>query len=108
LSREEKKMIGVIFRVLGAVGAGAAVMYFLDSERGAERRMALKDKASKLGADLSETVQKGVTDLSNRSKVVMDDVRKMIPAGQPGEPGTAGDTFTSSPTDASDAPAKQM
>lgn len=55
-------------RLLGGVGIGAGLMYFLDSRTGARRRAAIRDRTTHLMKTQSDTASKGVRDLRNRSR----------------------------------------
>ena len=53
--------------LVGAIGAGAALMYFLDPERGGSRRARVRDKAIHFGHTLSGASGATWRDLRNRS-----------------------------------------
>ena len=57
-----------ILTILGGLGAGAAMMYLLDPERGNQRRALIRDKVGKLNRQTQETVSGRMKDLSNRAK----------------------------------------
>jgi uncharacterized membrane protein len=67
--------------VLGAFGAGVAVMYFLDPGRGARRRALVRDKlvhGLHKGADAAETTAR---DLRNRAQGIVAEVRARFDGG---------------------------
>lgn len=53
--------------VLAGIGAGAALMYFLDPNRGARRRSLVSDKFTSAAHKLPDAVQVTAEDLSNRA-----------------------------------------
>jgi len=67
-----------IFLLLGAAGLGAAVMYFLDPDRGPRRRALVKDKVVKLNRQTQEAVEGRVKDMSNRAKGMLHEAKSML------------------------------
>jgi uncharacterized membrane protein len=57
--------------LLGGVGLGAGMMYFLDARSGARRRATLRDRGTHLMKAQADTASKGVRDLRNRSRGLM-------------------------------------
>lgn len=56
-----------LLEVLAAVGAGVAVMYFLDPNRGARRRALVTDKVTSAANQLPDTLDVTMRDFSNRA-----------------------------------------
>lgn len=54
--------------ILGGLGAGAALMYFMDPERGRTRRAKVQDKFTGMSHDLQRTIEGRSQDLRNRAK----------------------------------------
>lgn len=61
-------MAGGWATLLCGVAAGAALMYFLDPDRGRRRRALLRDKAVGLSNDLGEAATGTARDLRNRAQ----------------------------------------
>ncbi len=78
----------IMIAFLAGVGTGAALMYFLDPDRGARRRALVRDKAVALGNDARRTLNTASQDLSNRAYGVYAQTSRSI---------------TGNPIDASDA-----
>ena len=68
-----------ILTILGALGAGAAIMYLFDPNGGNRRRSLIRDKAVGLSNDVRETVTKRTTDLSNRAKGLLHEAKNIVP-----------------------------
>lgn len=51
-----KKWLGYAGAAVGAIGAGAALMYFLDPERGAYRRTNFRSKVTRQSREIGNTV----------------------------------------------------
>ena len=51
-----KKWLGYAGAAVGAIGAGAALMYFLDPERGAYRRANFRSKVTRQSHEIGNTV----------------------------------------------------
>jgi hypothetical protein len=64
--------------LLGGFGAGVALMYFFDPERGKGRRNMLRDRMLKLTRVTQETVQGKTKDLSNRAQGAAIEARKSL------------------------------
>jgi gas vesicle protein len=67
-----------IWGTLAGIGAGAAVMYFMDPDRGRRRRALIRDKAVSAGNAFTETVNARSKDLANRSYGVAMEAKKMV------------------------------
>lgn len=63
---------------LVGVGTGAALMYFLDPDRGARRRSLARDQAVALKNDASDAISKTAEDLSNRAYGVAAETVKAV------------------------------
>lgn len=72
----------VMIAFLAGVGTGAALMYFLDPDRGGRRRALLRDKAIGLTTDAREAISAKSEDLSNRAYGVYAETSKAI-TGKP-------------------------
>ena len=57
----------VMIAFLAGVGTGAALMYFLDPDRGGRRRALVRDKAVGLTNDARQAINAASADLSNRA-----------------------------------------
>ena len=60
--------MGRLLTVLGGLGAGAALMYFMDPERGRTRRAQIQDKFTGLSNDLRHGIEGRSQDFRNRAK----------------------------------------
>ena len=67
---------------LCGLGTGAALMYFLDPNRGRRRRALVRDKAVALSNDASEAISGTAEDLSNTAYGIMAETNKAI-TGKP-------------------------
>lgn len=74
-----------ILGTLAGLGAGAAVMYFMDPDRGRRRRALVRDKAVSAGNAFSETVNARSKDLANRSYGMAMEAKKMVGLSDSGE-----------------------
>ena len=72
----------VMIAFLAGVGTGAALMYFLDPDRGGRRRALVRDKAVGLTNDAREAISATSADLSNRAYGVYAQTSKAI-TGKP-------------------------
>ena len=68
-----------IIAILGALGAGAALMYLFDPNGGNRRRALIRDKAIGMSNDVRETVSNRTKDLSNRAKGMLHEARSVLP-----------------------------
>ena len=64
-----------IISILAGLGAGAALMYLLDPDRGNRRRALIRDKMVKLNRQTQEAVGGRVTDLGNRAKGMLHEAK---------------------------------
>lgn len=71
-----------IIAFLCGLGAGAALMYFLDPDRGGRRRALARNKAVGLSNDASEAISGAAADLSNRAYGLYAETSKAI-TGKP-------------------------
>lgn len=72
--------------LLLTVAAGAAIMYFLDPDRGASRRAMARNKALQARDAASEQLDRAskvTRDLSNRAQGVISDMRKTVRSVSP-------------------------
>lgn len=67
--------MGRIFTILGGLGAGAALMYFMDPERGRTRRAQMQDKFTGLSNDLRHGIEGRSKDFGNRAKGLLHEAR---------------------------------
>ena len=67
-----------IFAILGGIGAGAALMFLLDPDRGRRRRALIRDKAVGLSNDLRKTMDKKSADLKNRAEGLVHETKSLI------------------------------
>lgn len=74
-----------LLRLLFGIGAGAALMYFLDPDRGERRRAMARDKAIGLSNDARDRISGAAQDLSNRATGMLHEARKAVS----GDAGTA-------------------
>jgi uncharacterized membrane protein len=65
-------------RLMGGIGAGALLMYFLDPDRGRRRRVGLRDKAIHAGHQIQREAGKAGRDLRNRMRGVAAETRSRI------------------------------
>jgi hypothetical protein len=64
-----------LLKTVGAVGAGAALMYFLDPDRGKTRRELVRDRAVGLSKDVQSAIGKRTRELKDRAHGVLHDAR---------------------------------
>ena len=67
-----------IIALLAGLGAGAALMYLLDPDRGNRRRALIRDKAVKLNRQTQEAVTGTVKDMTNRAKGMLHEAKSAI------------------------------
>ena len=67
-----------IFTLLAGLGAGAALMYLLDPDRGNRRRALIRDKMVKLNRQTQEAVSGRVKDVSNRAKGMLHEAKSAL------------------------------
>ncbi len=68
----------VMIAFLAGVGTGAALMYFLDPDRGGRRRALVRDKAVGLTNDAREALNAASGNLSNRAYGVYAETSKAV------------------------------
>src|SRR2546423_9072679 len=68
----------VLAKSLGAVGVGAALMFFLDPDRGNRRRALLRDKAMRLAKNSGASFRKATRDLGNRATGILAETRSRV------------------------------
>ena len=66
-----------IFAILGAVGAGAALMYLFDPNGGRRRRALVRDKAVGISNDVRQTVESKSRDLANRAQGFIHEAKSL-------------------------------
>ena len=74
-----------IWGPLAGIGAGAAVMYFMDPDRGRRRRALVRDKAVSAGHAFTDTVNARTKDLANRGYGMAMEAKKMAGLSSSGE-----------------------
>ena len=67
--------------LLAGFGAGVALMYFFDPDRGNRRRALLRDQISKWMRIARETISGKAEDMGNRTRGVMIETRKQVKEG---------------------------
>ena len=67
-----------VLAILGGIGAGAALMYLLDPDRGSRRRALARDKAIGLSNDFRRAIDKKSTDLSNRAQGIIHEAKALV------------------------------
>ncbi len=67
--------------ILGGIGAGAALMYFLDPDRGSTRRGAVKDKATELSNDVKNNFTGYTNDFKNKAGELYDGAKSYVNSG---------------------------
>jgi hypothetical protein len=80
-----------ILAVVGGIGAGAALMFLLDPDRGRRRRALIRDKAVGLSHDFQRAVHKKSTHLSNRAQGLLHEA-KVVGGGRTRRNGNSGRT----------------
>ena len=76
-------MVRGLLRLLFGLGAGAALMYFLDPDRGRRRRAVVRDKAVGLSDDARDRISGAAQDLSNRATGMLHEARKAVSGDAP-------------------------
>jgi osmotically-inducible protein OsmY len=64
--------------IVGAVGLGAALMYFLDPDRGKRRRALVRDKVESAGNKATEYAEKMGRDVRNRAYGVVAETKSIL------------------------------
>jgi hypothetical protein len=70
-----------LIRLLMGLGAGAALMYFMDPDRGRTRRALARDKALGLSNDARDRLSGAAQDISNRATGMLHEARKSMTGG---------------------------
>ena len=73
--------MGRLLTILGGLGAGAALMYFMDPEKGRTRRAQVQDKMTGLSNDLRQGFEGRSKDLSNRAKGLLHEAKSHFGGG---------------------------
>ena len=73
--------MGRLLTILGGLGAGAALMYFMDPERGGARRAQVQDKVNGLSNDLQRSLEGRSKDLGNRAKGLLNEAKSAFGTG---------------------------
>ena len=69
-------------KILGGVGAGIAAAYFLDPNKGAERRSALKEKATSLTNDAREALAHKMAEFKETASGYAHEAKALIGSGE--------------------------
>ncbi|MDX1631002.1 MAG: BON domain-containing protein [Thermoanaerobaculia bacterium] len=75
--RRDNVLIGITGVAVGA-SLGAAIMYLLDPDRGNRRRAKVKDRLDRITNETSETVRSRASDLRNRTRGAIHEVRRKV------------------------------
>ena len=78
---EDSGFIGMntsLLMFLAGVGTGAALMYFMDPDRGRRRRALVRDQTVGLTNDARQAINATTEDLSNRAYGVYAETRKAV------------------------------
>ena len=67
-----------MFWFLAGLGTGAALMYFLDPDRGVRRRSLVTDQVVGLTNDAQEAISNTAEDLSNRAYGLAAEAQKVV------------------------------
>lgn len=67
-----------MIRILGALGIGAAAMYFFDPVSGRRRRALLRDKMEHYQKEVTEYAEGTAQDLRNRAQGLVAEARGMV------------------------------
>jgi hypothetical protein len=70
-----------LLTILGGLGAGAALMYFMDPERGRTRRAHMQDKMTGMSNDLRQGIEGRSKDLSNSAKGLLHEAKSAFGGG---------------------------
>lgn len=74
--------MGKVANLLAGLGAGAAIMYIADPDRGRRRRALIRDKAARTIHDAQRLVDKTGRDLSNRARGVAAMAQTILRSGR--------------------------
>lgn len=78
ISGDPARGLKVGLGVLGAAGAGAALMYFLDPQRGRRRRIVARDKLNRMKNKTSGAVGATSRDLRNRAHGFIAETKSLV------------------------------
>ena len=67
--------MGRLLTILGGLGAGAALMYFMDPEKGRTRRTQVQDKFNGFSNDFRHGIEGRSQDLRNRAKGLLHEAK---------------------------------
>jgi hypothetical protein len=67
-----------MIRILGALGIGAAVMYFFDPVSGRRRRALLRDQVTHYQNEVTQYAEGTAKDLRNRAQGLVAEARGMV------------------------------
>ena len=84
------KKLNTALAVLGGLGAGAATMYFLDPERGTNRRALVRDKVVGLSNDTRRAVIDRAKVLKGRAEELAHNAKGLLAIGTDSEKVQAG------------------
>jgi hypothetical protein len=90
--------------LLGGFGAGIALMYFLDPDRGRRRRALLRDQFSKWTRIGRETASGRAKDLRNRAAGAVIEARKAVVPIEPERETTTFETYAYGSTQTPESP----
>jgi hypothetical protein len=68
----------LVLTSLGAAGAGAALMFFFDPDRGAKRRSFVRNKTASLARETERSISKAARDLTHRTQGLMAETRSVL------------------------------
>ena len=71
-------MIKTGMEILGGIGAGAALMYLLDPDRGSRRRALIRDKAVSISKQTRKAIAGKAEDLQNRTKGLIHEAKSTL------------------------------
>jgi hypothetical protein len=69
---------GNVLALLGAIGAGAAIMYFLDPDRGAARRAVARDRLTSTLHDAEQRLDASRRHVANRARGLLAETRAKL------------------------------
>ena len=82
VSAKETKVMREVIALLSGLGAGAALMYLLDPDRGNRRRALIRDKMVRLNRQTQETVSGKAKDMTNRAKGMLHEAKSAFTQGE--------------------------
>src|SRR5205814_3801937 len=75
----------IVATSVGAAGAAAALMFFLDPDRGTRRRALVRDKTRSWAKNTQKSLTKATRDLGHRVQGVLAETRSHLPAREPAD-----------------------